>query len=210
MSEPSESGMPSGTAELLAGGVKTRVRWLFVAGMVAVALVYGLSFYFALLSNQSALARQVPELESVAAKLKSVLVVNTLIFVAIIIASFVALGSVVTSRLFQPLAGLHRDLLGLAGPKLPRAAENRDRGAFSILGDDLAAALSALRERERREIEELTGCAAALAAEPRSEETARRLRDLAAAKAAFAGPMDMPRGNKGKEADEDPLFIQPL
>jgi hypothetical protein len=210
MTDATNFRIPSYAGDDLARGVKGRIRWLFLAGMVAVALVFGLTFYFALISNQSALARQVPELEAVAEKLKSVLVVNTLIFVAIIVASFVALGTVITSRLFEPLALLHRDLAGMAEAKFLRVSEERERGPFSVLDEALRAAVSALRDRERKEIEELLRLADTLSRNPQSQETARTLRDLAAGKAAFIGSVETRREAREKEAGKDPLFIQPL
>jgi len=197
-------------ADALARGVKSRIRGLFLAGMITVALVFGLTFYFALIANQSALARQIPELEAVAAKLKSLLVMNTFVFVAIIIVSFLALSSVITARLFQPLALLHRDLASIAAGKLPRTIDGREDGPFSELDNALGAAVSSLRDRERKEIAELTRCCEALSRSAPNQETARRLKDLAAAKTAFAGSCDVHGEARDTDMKEDPLFIQPL
>ena len=197
-------------ADSLARGVKSRVRYLFLAGMLTVALVFGLTFYFALIANQSALARQVPELESVAAKLKSLLFMNTLVFVAIIIASFLALSSIITARLFQPLALLHRELTAIAGGKLPRPVDGREQGAFSELETALGSAVSSLRDRERKEIEELARCCEALSRSGSNQETLRKLMDLAEAKTTFAGLGDCKGEARDRDAKEDPLFIQPL
>jgi hypothetical protein len=196
--------------DMFASGIRSRFRWLFFAGMMAVALVFGLTFYFALVANQSALARQVPELEAVAAKMKSLLVMNTLAFVAVIVASFLALSSIVTARTFQPLTLLHRELMTIAGGKLPRAADGRERGPFSELDNALTAAVSCLRDRERKEIEELTRCCEALSRSASNQETVRKLKDLAAAKTAFAGGTDSRGQGKVADAKADPLFIQPL
>ncbi|MCX5752304.1 MAG: hypothetical protein NTW97_01525, partial [Candidatus Krumholzibacteria bacterium] len=115
------------TAASLARGVRIRVGYLMLAGMLTVALIFGISFYFALLSNQSAVARQFPELEDVAAKLKSILLMNTFAITAIIILSFFLLTSIATARIFQPLALLHRDLLG---------GEDRARLDLVVLRDE--------------------------------------------------------------------------
>jgi len=197
-------------ADGLARGVTSRIRCLLLAGMLTVALVFGLTFYYALVANQSALAQQIPELEAVAAKLKSLLVMNTLVFVAIIIVSFLALSSIITARLFQPLARLHRDLATIAGGKLPRTVDGGEHGPFSELDDALGTAVSSLRARERKEIEELTRCCEALSRSASNQETARKLKDLAAAKTAYAGPGDVHGEAKDTDMEKDPLFIQPL
>jgi methyl-accepting chemotaxis protein len=210
MTGNTDTRITSEAADSMAGGVKTRVRLLVLAGMVIVALVFGCTFYFALVSNQSALAAQVPGLEAVAAKLKSLLIMNTVVFIAIIIASFFALASIVTSRMFRPLALLHRNLLSLADGKLPRSFEASERGAFSPLDDAFQTALSSIYDRERKEIEELTACAETLARTAATQEPARVLRELAARKSARLGAAE-PRGTaKEQEAKEDQIFIQPL
>jgi len=210
MTGTTDTRFTSVAADSLAGSVKTRVRLLVIAGMVVVALVFGCTFYFALVSNQSALAAQVPELGPVAAKLKSLLVMNTVVFIVIIIASFFALSSIITARMFRPLDLLHRNLLSLADGKLPRSFEASERGAFSPLDDAFQAAISGIYDRERKEIEELTLSAETLGRTAATQEAARVLRDLAARKSARLGVAE-PRGTeKEKEAKEDQIFIQPL
>jgi len=200
--------MPSDAADSIARGVKGRIIFLILAGMIAVALVFGFTFYFALVANQSALARQVPELEIVAGRLKSLLIMNTLVFVVIIIASFFILSCIITARMFHSLALLHRDLAAIAGGKLPRGVEGREGGPFSALDDALRTMISTVREREHKEIEELTRCADALSGKVPRPETAQRLRELIAGKVAFIGSPKS-AGEAG-EKKEDPLFIQPL
>ena len=197
-------------ADSLAASVKNRVRCLLLTGMVVVALVFGCSFYFALISNQSALARQIPELETVAAKLKSILIMNTLVFVAIIIASFYALSNLITARMFQPLASLHKNLLMMGEGKLPRSFEALGRGPFSPLDEALRGAVSGICDRERKEMEEISRCAEAIERKAATPETVRELRALSARKGALIGMVEPPKDKKGKETKEDPLFIQPL
>lgn len=205
-----DTRIPSAAADSIAGGVKTRVRLLVLAGMIVVALVFGFTFYFALISNQSALAAQVPELGAVAAKLTSLLVMNTVVFIAIIIASFFALSWIITARMFQPLAFLHRNLLSLADSKLPRSFETSERGPFSPLDDAFQAAVSALYDRERKEIEELTACAETLGRSAATQEQTRMLKELAARKSARLGAAEARGTAKGKEEKEDQIFIQPF
>jgi len=202
--------VPSDAAASLARGVKGRIGFLILAGMTAVALIFGFTFYFALVANESALARQVPELEAVAAKLKNLLVMNTVVFVAIIIASFFALSWIITARMFQSLALLHRDLAAIAAGRLPRSVEGRERGPFCALNDALRTMISALRERERKEIEELACCADALSVSAQSPEAVRKLRVLVATKTAFIGCAEDTEKTERREQQEDPLFIQPL
>jgi hypothetical protein len=192
------------------GEVRKRIRYLLCAGMLAVALVFGLTFYFALIANQSALARQVPELEAIAAKMKGLLMVNTLVFVAIIVLSFLALSSIVTARFFQSLALVHRDLKTIAAGKLPKPTDRSERGPFAELDVALAAIVSSLRDRERKEIEELTRCCEALSRSASAQGTVRKLMDLVAAKRAFTGCGEAPSEKKDADAKTDPLFIQPL
>jgi methyl-accepting chemotaxis protein len=210
MTGHTDSRIGSSAADSLARGVKNRVRFLILAGMVIVALVFGLTFYFALLENQTALARQVPELEVVAAKLKSILVMNTLSFIAIIIASFFALSSIIVSRTFQPLAILHRNLLSIAEGRLPRSFEATGDGQFSALDDAFKAAVSTLYDRERKEVELLYRCAETLDRNTAVKETANELKQLAARKSTYIGATENRGGQETRDAETDPLFMQPL
>ena len=205
-----DTRIPTEAADSLAGAVKTRVRLLVLAGMIVVALVFGCTFYFALVSNQSALAAQVPELEAVAAKLKSLLVMNTVVFIAIIIASFFALSSIITARMFQPLMILHRNLLSIADGKLPRSFEASERGAFSPLNAAFQAAVSSIYDRERKDIDELAACAETFERTAATKEPARVLRELAARKSARLGGGEARGTARGNEAKEDQIFIQPV
>jgi methyl-accepting chemotaxis protein len=198
------------SAVSFARGVRSRVGVLVLAGMLSVAFIFGASFYFALLSNQSALARQFPELEQVAAKLKSILLLNTAAITAIIIVSFFILASIVTARIFQPLGILRRDLISLAGGKLPRRPERRDGGAFAELETAWGDALESVHAREIKEIKDLTDCVASLARGGAQSETAAKLREIAERKKAFIGAAEAHPAPTEKKPAKDPLFIQPL
>jgi methyl-accepting chemotaxis protein len=210
MTEMNNSRIGSDAADSFARGVRSRIGYLVLAAMLTVALIFGISFYFALLSNQSAVARQFPELEEVASKLKNILMVNTFAIIAIIIASFLLLAHIVSSRIFQPLALLHRDLVAVAGGKLPRRGEKRERGAFSALETAWNAALGCIQEKEFREIKELADCAATLSRSGSSHEIAERLQKIAEQKKAFVGVDELHPEALEKETKRDPLFIQPL
>ena len=197
-------------ADSLARGVRSRIVYLILAGMLTVAFIFGISFYFALLSNQSAVARQFPELEEVAAKLKSILMMNTIAITAIIIFSFFLLASIVTTRIFQPLGLLYLELLALAGGKLPRRGDNREHGAFSALETAWNAALACIHEKEIREIKELADCAASLSRSGSPDKIAEKLHALSERKKAFVGAADLHPESIEKETKKDPLFIQPI
>jgi hypothetical protein len=210
MTGMNESRTGTDAAPSLARGVRIRIGYLMLAGMLTVALIFGASFYFALLSNQSAVARQFPELGEVAGKLKSILLVNTFAITAIIILSFFLLASIVTARIFQPLALLRRDLLAIAAGKLPRRNEGREGGAFSELEKAWGAALASIHERETKELKELADCAASLSRSGSPGEAAAKLNELMARKKSFIGAADLHQESTEKETTKDPLFIQPI
>lgn len=198
---------PGPAAAALAGNVRQRVAGLVLASALAVALVFGLSFYFALVSNESAIARQVPELAGVAARMRNLLFANTLVFAGIIIASFYALARIVASRLFRPLGAAQHALAGMAQGKLPHAVDLQERGAFAPLVDALRDAASRLRERDERDAADLRALAAELDRVPAAADAAKRLREIAERKA----PAQPARAAERREAEEkDPLFIQPV
>jgi methyl-accepting chemotaxis protein len=204
-----QRGVTDGS-EAISREIRNRVRVLVLASMLTVALAFGLTFYFALIASESAVARQVPELEGVAAQLKSLLIMNTLVFVAIIIASFFVLSSLITARMFHPLALLHKDLLAMADGALARSQKMDDRGPFAALDEDLSAAVSSLREREKKEIEELSRIAEAVSGVGGPPYVVQKLEEMAARKRASIGET-APQSNTLKhEKTEDPLFIQPL
>ena len=210
MTEMNDHRAGSAVAGAIARGVRRRIGFLLLAGMLTVTVIFGISFYFALLANQSALARQLPELEQVAAKLKSILLVNTFAITAIIIVSFFILASILTARLFQPLVLLRRDLLAMADGKLPRRNDGRENGAFSALESAWSAALSRIHEKEIREIKELADCAASLSRSDSSGEIAKRLHEISEQKKAFVGSPETHPESIDTDANRDPLFIQPI
>ena len=107
----------------MTGSLRWRIKLLVLASTIVVALAFGISFYYALVSNEAAIAKQIPELEVVVKKLKSLLIVNTVGFAAVIIASFFALSAIVTSRMFRPLGFIQKDLMTIADGGLPRKSE---------------------------------------------------------------------------------------
>jgi hypothetical protein len=194
--------------EKLLKKVKNRIRILLFVSTVTVALAFGLSFYFALISNESAMAKQIPELEIVANKLKSQLVFSTLAFIAVIIASFFVLSSLITSRMFKPLGFLHKNLSILAGGILPRGGEIESRGAFSSLNYAFKAALNTIHEKESEEIKRLEHCLKLLC-EQSSSEVEQGIKEILKGKKAFLGTTEKEETGNYKEKETDTLFMQP-
>ena len=151
-----------------------------------------------------------PELAAVAAKFKSLLIMNTLVFGAIIVASFYVLSILVTERMFSSLGTLQKDLAAFAAGTLPRAREIHEAGPFSALGASCAAAAESVARRERAELEDLKRCAAALAPIGAARDVAGALENIIKGKKAFLGLCENPPAEKAKSRQEDPLFIQPL
>jgi hypothetical protein len=199
--------LPSGSPTI-ARELRSRLTLLVLGCMMTVALVFGLTFYFALIASESALTRQVPELGGVAAQLKGLLIMNTLVFVAIIIASLYALSRLFADRAFRPLSLVHKELLAIAEGALPVSREPGD-GSFAALERAMRDAVTALRHRERQEIDELDRIAEAVA-EQASPYVAQRLEELVGRKKTMIGET-RPKG-KAREAEEreERVFIQEL
>ncbi len=193
----------------LSGGIRRRVMILVVCSTLTVALAFGLTFYYALIASQSAVANQIPELESVVAKMKGLLVMNTLVFVAIIIASIFALAGIVTSRMFHPLAVLHRNLAAIAGGTLPRSVESSGAGEFAGLEDAMRTALTVIRDREHAELEMLAKGRDSLSLTSGPESARAAIEEIIASKSAFLGIKEREAARVQKDAVEDPLFIKP-
>jgi HAMP domain-containing protein len=217
---PSKKGAPGmsdryphqragGAADSFARGVRTRIGALILASAVAVAIVFGCTFYFALLANESAVARQIPELGQVAAQMKNLLIMNTIVFVGIIIASFYALSFVVASRIFRPLGELHDALRAIAAGAPTAAAEHRPAGAFATLEEAFHAAADRMAANERAETAELSAIADELSGAPATAEAAAKLRSYIQRKTAPRTDADR-HGAAPAPPDKDPLFIQPL
>jgi len=100
----------------MTSGIRMRSGLMVLLSSGAVALAFGVSFYFALLSSQTAVATQFPELAPIVTKLKSILVVNTVGFICVIIASFWILSRMITTKMFVSL--------GIVMNGLRKAAEN--------------------------------------------------------------------------------------
>jgi signal transduction histidine kinase len=185
--------------------IKVRIRILLLASSIAVALVFGLSFYFSLVSAESALASTVPELAELAERFKSTLILNTLVFVGILIGSFVVLGSLVTDRLFKPLESVEKGLMTVASGTLPSEQKDAGCGPFETICDAFTAARSRLEAREKAEISALEKCVSEIA---EGIDVTDRLGKLIEAKKNYTGLQEIQTESGSANSTDDQIFMQ--
>lgn len=140
------------SGEAFANRIKTRVRLLILFSTLTVALAFGFSFYFGLISGTSAITRQLPELEPITGKLQSLLMVNTLGFTAIIIGSFYVLAHLVTARMFSPVARVRKKIQEISEKGIPENDGEIESGPFEELESSCAKLVTSLRSRDEKEI----------------------------------------------------------
>ncbi len=199
------------SSEELSRGLKRRIIVLIVTSMMVVALTFGLSFYFALVSNETAVAKQMPELESLVGTLKRILFINTFAFVAVIIASLYALTSLVTTRMFRPLESIMTDLLTIRKGTLPIHRKPVREEPFAGFDEMFGSVLSVLQEREQKEIDEIRQCISILSNEPDVERIKCMLRTMLQEKGDFIGSsVDGIQEEKTAAEQDDALFMQPV
>lgn len=187
--------------------VKARVRILLLASSLAVALVFGLSFYFSLVSAESALASKVPELAELAERFRSTLTINTLAFAAIIIGSFIALGSLITNRLFKPLEAIENGLVSLSSGLIPPAPSDSAGGSFETLIESYATARLQIEKREQNDISILEECVTKMG---EGVDVTDKLQSLIDEKKRFTGIMEAPEAKGGVDSEDDSVFMQPV
>lgn len=187
--------------------VKARVRILLMASSLAVALVFGLSFYFSLISAESALASKVPELAELAGRFKSTLTINTLAFAVIIIGSFFALGSLISDRMFKPLEAIERGLLSLSSGVIPPAPAETVEGSFCTLVESYTSARSQIEKRAQDDISTLEKCLKKMG---EGVDVADMLQSLIDEKKNFSGVREAPETEEEKDSPDDSVFMQPV
>lgn len=187
----------------IAASLRSRFRFLLVTGMLVVGIAFGMSFYFSLVSGQTAVASQIPELAGVVDRLRNTLVLNTVGFGVVLIVSLAMLARLVTARLFRPLESVERGLERIARGELPLEATGRETGPFAATLERYEAAASALRNREREEHETL---AAFAAAHPEALDD-RMVALIERKRSSLAG--DNASASDARDAN-DPLFMQPV
>ncbi len=187
--------------------MKRRFRFLLLASSLAVAVVFGLSFYFSLVSAESALANTVPELEELAERFKSTLMLNTIAFVAILIVSFVVLGSLVTDRMFKPLEKIEEGLMSVASGALPAARKDAGGGPFESLCGAFDSARARIVEREQNDIKRLEECVKGI---EKGMNVSDVLRELITAKSEYAGTGPARTEGRAGSSEDDEIFMQPV
>jgi hypothetical protein len=193
-----------------AGKLKRRIVFLILSSTLVVALVFGLSFYFALLSSETAVVNRVPELESVVGTLKRVLLVNTFAVAAVLVASLYALSVLITNRMFQPLESIMRDFSAIGSGALPDRRSAGGEEPFAGFEEMFGSVLSVLHQREEKEIEELQHCLSIIEESPADRDVQSVLEKLLREKSAFLGA-GAAEEREGRTVDEeDPLFLQPV
>ncbi len=197
--------------EEISRSLRRRIIVLLLLSTLVVAVMFGLSFYFALVSNETAVAGQVPELEAVVGKLKRMLITNTIAFAAVIIASLYALSSLITTRMFRPLESVMRDMLVIGKGKLPGKRAPYREEPFAGFDAMFGQLLSVLKEREKREIEEINQCLSVLSNPQAGKEIRCTLEKMLKEKGGFLGTRGEDEASgRSEKTEEDELFLQPV
>jgi hypothetical protein len=187
--------------------IKTRIRVLVFLACLAVALVFGLSYYFGLIATESSITSKVPELEGLVGKFKSTLLVNTIIFVGVIIASFFALSVLLTERMFKPLGSLHTDIDLLAGGQLPGCDSDQEHGPFGSLETSFRSACKRIQSHTRGLIADLEKAREIAGT---NDECAEKLNEIIDKNKRFLGEIEPAEKPKSDAEADDPIFMQPV
>jgi len=193
-------------------GINNRIRALVLFSSTTIALAFGLSFYFSLISSGTAIARQFPEFSSMLSNLKSALVMNTFGFAAVIIASFYILTLLITNRLFRPLGVIQKGLMDMTANHLPNISEETGSGPFSNLELAFKSIVTAQSERDRMELEKLTGWKNAWGKGPDGEKVRAEIEEMIKERQIRLGLIKENENRASAEkgsAENDPLFMQP-
>ena len=150
-----DHGISNDISESSVERIKFRVKMLVLLSSISLAIVFYFSFYFALVSNNTAIARQIPELADVGEKMKGLLMLNTVAFAVVVIASFYILSSLVTSRTFKELTTLQEALKSIAKMRVPERDAVDVSGVFYELNMATKDTISTLRDKELKELDSL-------------------------------------------------------
>jgi hypothetical protein len=195
----------------MTSGVRMRSGLIVLLSSSAVAFAFGMSFYFALVSSETAVTTQVPELAPIVTKLKSMLVVNTIGFVAVIIASFWVLSRIITSKMFAPLGIVMTGLRKASENRYPETPETHESGPFGEFEAAWNTVVHETREREKHEIDALEKILVALSG-PGADEVRASIEKMVVEKKRrictdSASGDDKSAGSSGTD---DALFMQPV
>ena len=195
----------------MVSGIRMRTGLLVLLSSGAVALAFGVSFYFALVSSQTAVATQFPELAPIVTKLKSLLVVNTIGFVGIIIASFWVLSRLLASKMFVSLGVVMSGLRKAAENRYPESAQSSETGPFGEFEATWNTVVHETRTREKHEIEVMEQSLASLSG-PGAEETKAAIVKMIDEKKQriCEGSSDTAGETSGGAGTDDALFMQPV
>lgn len=213
MSVPGENKSITVMNEKMAGGVKNRFRLLLLFSSLSVALLFGLSFYYALVSTESSVASQFPELAAIVGKLKGMLVMNTIVFAAIVIASFYVLSILITTRLFNPLGTVQTGMNVIHENRFPAGYEKYEQGPFSDLQGSFNSMVAKLRGREERELKELSNCLHHVASLSGSEPSVLILEGMIKerkVRLGLASPDPVNTPSTGEKTGDGSVFMQPV
>jgi hypothetical protein len=198
------------TAEKLSRDVRNRIKAIILTSSIAVALAFGLSFYFALISNEAAVAQQIPELEAVARKFKHILIVNTAGCIAIVLASFHVLSSMITNRMFRPLESMMAGLRGMADKRIPKLENIGEEGPFAPLQHSFAEAVKTLHEVHLSELENLNHCISILSDPADRKKLHQKLTEMISRKKKLIGLADEEVNEQVSGNRNENLFMQPV
>ena len=194
----------------MTSGIRMRSGLLVLLSSSAVAIAFGMSFYFALVSSGTAVATQFPELAPVVTKLKSVLVINTIGFVGVIIASFWFLSRIITSKMFVSLGTVMNGMRKAAENRYPRTPETRESGPFGEFEAKWNIVVHETREREMHEISTLEKSLTALSG-PEADEARASIEKMISDKKQRICADSTVHGSEsaGGSGTDDALFMQP-
>ena len=191
--------------------VKFRIMMLVLFSTVTVAVAFGMSFYFGLISGGSAISQQFPELGAIAKKMTNILMMNTIVFVVIIIGSFHLLGKLITKRMFDAIGIITSNMQALTDSGKISGIEEIAQGPFDSLDSSYRAFLDRLTEMENSEISKLQKIVDEASGTGPDASHLDIIRELIVEKKAKTG-IRMPGESTVSDRssnDGDPVFMQP-
>ena len=195
----------------MTSGIRMRAGLMVLLSSSAVAFAFGISFYFALISSQTAVAMQFPELAPIVAKLKSLLVVNTIGFVAVIVVSFWFLTRLIVSKMFTSLGIVMTGLRKAAENRYPETSHTSETGPFGEFESLWNTVVQDIREKERYEIDILEKSLLLLSGPEASEARSSIEKMIGEKKQRIcmgSGAGDAAASSSG--GTDDALFMQPV
>ena len=193
----------------MTSGIRTRTGLMVLLSSSAVALAFGISFYFALVSSETAVAMQFPELAPIVTKLKSLLVVNTIGFVGVIIVSFWFLSRLLTSKMFVSLGIVMTGLRKAAENRYPETSMTSEIGPFGEFESTWNTVVQDIREKERHEIDILQKSLSLLSA-PEAAEARKAIENMIVEKKQRICDGSGDSATSDGSGTDDALFMQPV